>query len=66
MSTEVISDLGLGVEHHVATRHGRAGGLAVVVQVTVLQVGYNLHRLCQTFWVEFCRNGGLGSGEGEY
>ena len=33
------SDLCLGVEHHVATRHGRAGGLAVVVQVTVLQVG---------------------------
>ena len=34
-----ISDLGLGVEHHISTRHGRAGGLAMVVQVTVLGVG---------------------------
>ena len=38
----IISDLGLCVEHHVTTRHGRAGGLAIVVQVTVLQVGWTI------------------------
>ena len=38
----VRPDLGLGVEHHVAASHGRVGGLAMVVEVTVLGVGWTI------------------------